>query len=173
MKIGTRSLLYGVHQFIWHPMFVFLSWWWLFGRPSFGEIVAIVIHDWGYWGKPNMGGAEGDTHPEWAALLFERWNKPYLAAQCRGHSRFWAKKLGIPLSKLCYADKLGNALMPIWLWGTAAKLTGEYEEYSTVEKHEVTEESVRKKGMAVWFREYRYLVCKIIGQDLGRFKRNA
>jgi hypothetical protein len=173
MKVGTRSLLYGVHQVIWHPIFVYFSWWWLFGRPSFGEAIAIVIHDWGYWGKPNMDGPEGDTHPEWAALFFEKRGRPDLADLCRGHSRFWAKKKGVALSKLCYADKLGNAAMPIWLWSAAAMATGEYEDYCTAEKHEVTEEDVRKKGVSVWFREYRYLVFKIIGQDLGRFKRNA
>lgn len=173
MKVGTKSLLYGVHQVVWHPFFVLMAWIWLFGRPSFGELVAIVIHDWGYWGKPNMDGPEGDTHPEWAASLFDRWGREDLGAQCRGHSRFWARKKGARLSKLCYADKMGNASMPVWWWAVAAMVTGEYNDYVEAEKHEVNAATIREMGVARWFREYRILVCKIIGEDLGTLKRSA
>lgn len=176
MKIGTRSLLYGVHQFLLHPLFTYLGWFWLFGRPTLGETIAIIIHDLGYIGKKNMDGPEGDTHPEWAALFFERHKRKDLANLCRGHSRFWAKKMNIPLSKLCYADKLGNACMPIWLWGLGATLTGEIKDYEEAEKHEIRGSLGRNEeriSISVWFRRYRYLVCQIIGEDLNKFGRSA
>lgn len=174
MKVGTKSLLFGVHQFLWHPMFVTLGWLWLFGRPSLGQFIAIVIHDWGYWGKSNMDDAEGNTHPEWAALFFERWGRKDLAAMCRGHSRFWAKEKNVPLSKLCYADKVGSAFMPWWWWGAAAKLTGEFWDYMKAEKHELEEKGWKeRKDTAVWFRQWRYFVCKIVGEDLSDFHRSV
>lgn len=27
MKIGTKSLLFGAHQFAIHPLFLFIAWW--------------------------------------------------------------------------------------------------------------------------------------------------
>jgi hypothetical protein len=60
MKVGQRSLLYGVHQFLWHPITVLIAWWVLFGRPTWRELVCIIIHDWGYWNCPNMDGPEGN-----------------------------------------------------------------------------------------------------------------
>ncbi len=64
MKIGTRSLLFGYHQFLIHPLFVALSWWRLYGFPWDVRLwVAFIVHDWGYWGKPNMDGQEGELHP--------------------------------------------------------------------------------------------------------------
>lgn len=175
MKMGTKSLLFGVHQFVLHPFFTIRAWIWLFGLPSFGELLTIVIHDWGYWGKAKMDDEDGDTHPEWAALLFEKRGKQYLADLCRGHSRFWAKKRGVSLSKLCYADKLGNAFMPVLLWALLAKLTGEIKDYEEAEKHEIRGSLGRneeKISVFVWFRRYRYLVCEVIS-DLNKFGRSA
>ena len=63
MKIGTKSLLFGIHQIFWHPYVVLRAWVYLYGRPSFKEMVCIFIHDWGYFGKPNLDGAEGSLHP--------------------------------------------------------------------------------------------------------------
>lgn len=70
MKQGTKSVLFGAHQFIIHPVFVAIAWIKLYGFPVDPRVwIAFVIHDWGYWGKPNMDGAEGKTHPEWAANI--------------------------------------------------------------------------------------------------------
>ena len=61
MNVGTRSLLFGVHQFAIHPWFVAAAWWRLYGFPFDPRLwVAFFVHDLGYWGKPNMDGAEGD-----------------------------------------------------------------------------------------------------------------
>ena len=67
MKIGTKSLLFGVHQFFWHPLTVYWAWKRLYGRPSLREFVCIFVHDWGYWRAGDMDGAIGGLHPELGA----------------------------------------------------------------------------------------------------------
>lgn len=82
MRIGTRSVLFGAHQFILHPIFVFIAWWMLYGFPRDPRLwVAFIVHDLGYLGKPNMDGPEGETHPELGARIM-RWlfDKPFNAA---------------------------------------------------------------------------------------------
>ncbi len=70
MSVGTRSVLFGVHNFLWHPFTVWLAWRSLYGKsPSWVENLAIFFHDWGYVGKPNMDGDEGQTHPVAGAHL--------------------------------------------------------------------------------------------------------
>lgn len=64
MRVGTKSVLFGAHQFAIHPWFVAAAWWKLFGFPWDPRLwVAFFVHDLGYIGKPNMDGAEGETHP--------------------------------------------------------------------------------------------------------------
>ena len=77
MKIGTRSLLFGAHQFLIHPWFVAEAWRRLFGFPFDPRLwVLFFVHDWGYCGKPNMDGPEGEQHPYLGAqimgALFDR-----------------------------------------------------------------------------------------------------
>ena len=60
MKMGTKSLLFGVHQFFIHPLMVLLAWIVLYRSfPGLKELVCIFIHDWGYWGKADLKGEEG------------------------------------------------------------------------------------------------------------------
>jgi len=64
VSIGTRSLLFGVHQFALHPIFLFIAWWRLYGFPFDPRLwVCFVVHDIGYFGKRNMDGEEGEQHP--------------------------------------------------------------------------------------------------------------
>lgn len=70
MKIGTRSLLFGAHQFLLHPWFVAAAWCRLFGFPWDPRLwVAFFVHDIGYWEMPNMDGAEGEQHPRVGATI--------------------------------------------------------------------------------------------------------
>ena len=65
MRIGTKSILFGAHCFFLHPWFVALGWWKLYGFPFDPRLwVAFAVHDFGYIGKPNMDGKEGETHVE-------------------------------------------------------------------------------------------------------------
>ena len=130
MRIGTRSVLFGVHQFAIHPSFVAWGWWKLYGFPWDARLwFAFVLHDLGYIGKPNLDGPEGEEHPEWAARLMGRLFGEEWAVLCRYHSRFLAKRDGQPFSRLCVADKLSIVLTPAWLYLPLAHLSGELEEY--------------------------------------------
>lgn len=94
MKLGTKSLLFGVHAFWLHPFFVALAWWKLFGfrRVDIGSErisitpggrgfplytglwdwrlwLAFFVHDLGYWGCAAMDDADGERHPEFGGTL--------------------------------------------------------------------------------------------------------
>lgn len=139
MQIGTRSLLFGAHQFALHPLFVALAWRTLYGRfPRDPRIwVAFLVHDWGYWSCGDMDGREGAAHPLRGANLMGRWfdrrvHVVWLGAWWRfaaGHSRTCAATLGIPTSPLMAADKLATVLMPRWLYCALCRLSGEWVEY--------------------------------------------
>lgn len=133
MKTGTKSVLFGVHQFILHPIFVARAWWIVHRqRPALHEWAAIITHDLGYWGAPNMDGAEGEEHPERIAAW---WRKHFgafgerVAVEVLGHSRFHAGKNNLPLSRLFQPDKLSTALYPKWLYLLLGNLSGEIHEY--------------------------------------------
>jgi hypothetical protein len=149
MKIGTKSVLFGAHQFLIHPWFVALAWWKLYGFPWDPRLwVAFFVHDLGYIGKPNMDGPEGEEHPYYGACimsrLFDNWwdpNQNWTPIENSDawigpwgqfvffHSRYMAKRYGVRPSRLCVADKLAIALTPAWLYLPLARATGELDEY--------------------------------------------
>lgn len=64
MNVGTKSLLFGVHCFFIHPYYVWKGYCKLHGFTLHPAILtACLVHDWGYWGCPNMDGPEGKLHP--------------------------------------------------------------------------------------------------------------
>lgn len=132
MKVGTKSLLFGVHQVIIHPITVYRAWKTLYGRPSWRETVCIIIHDWGYVGKPNMDGVEGESHPEFAAKLAYRLFGKRYGDMCLYHSRHYARHAGQEPSKLCWADKLSIVMEPRWFYMFRARLSGEIKEYRKI-----------------------------------------
>jgi hypothetical protein len=74
LPVGSRSLLFGVHQFIWHPITVAVAWRKLYGKwPTFLESICILVHDWGYWGCSDMDGERGKRHPELGSRLAATW----------------------------------------------------------------------------------------------------
>ena len=139
MNVGTKSLLFGIHQFIWHPVTVVLAWQAIYKRwPAWWELVAIVLHDVGYWGCSDMDGPSGRPHPlKGAALtrkvvLFLSGNYGLARdahALALGHSRFYAAEAGIPLSKLFIADKMSVLFEPSWFYLLRAQLSRELPEY--------------------------------------------
>lgn len=130
MRTGTKSLLFGVHQFAWHPLTVALAWRGLNGRwPNWREGLCILWHDWGYWGKRYMDDPDGETHPVLGAriagaLLGGEW-----ADFCLYHSRHYAKAAGEEPSELCWADKGSMSYDPEWFYLLRARLSGELAEY--------------------------------------------
>lgn len=169
MKIGTKSLLFGCHQFILHPLFVLWGWIKLYGLPNWKELVCVVIHDWGYWGLADMDGKEGEEHPKWAAA--KAWGcldsddvcDSRYANICLYHSRFLAKKLGKKPSKLCWADKKGTALMPAWLWVSLGSLSGEINEYLSCKKYEIY--GLSKANPYQFFKDYKVLIGKLLKEQ--------
>jgi hypothetical protein len=72
MKTGTKSVLFGVHAFWFHPITVALAWRRLYGRwPQWWQAIVILLHDVGYWGCDDMDGECGRLHPERGA----RWSE--------------------------------------------------------------------------------------------------
>lgn len=130
MKLGTKSVLFGAHQFAIHPWFVAAAWWKLYGFPWDPRLwCAFFLHDIGYLGKPNMDGSEGEKHPETGArimgwLFGSEWHD-----FCLYHSRFLAKQHDKPFSRLCVADKLSIYYTPAWLFLPMVRWTGEIHEY--------------------------------------------
>jgi hypothetical protein len=159
MTIGTKSVLFGAHQFLIHPWFVAAGWWKLYGFPFDPRLwVAFFVHDLGYIGKPNMDGAEGEEHvfggarimgtlfdfrdrwcASWFALTVGRLLASIFGTRAPGdltwycfsfyHSRFMSKRYGVNVSPLCYADKMAIVLTPAWLYLPLTRRTGELEEY--------------------------------------------
>jgi hypothetical protein len=130
MNLGTKTLLFGVHQIAIHPFLVVVAWVKIYNSfPSWRELICIFIHDWGYWGKPSLKCADGDKHPELggkiAGWLFdEKWRDFVL-----GHSSFYVKRNGISKSKLFYPDKYWHCLIPLWFYKILAVPTGEFKHY--------------------------------------------
>jgi hypothetical protein len=129
MKIGTRSLLFGVHQFALHPFFVAMAWIKLYGFPWHPLIwLSFFIHDVGYWGSEEMDGPSGDLHPYYGACIMGLFGRKwFFFALC--HSRFLAKQLNLEPSKLCMADKYAFCMYPRWLYLLLARASGEVWEY--------------------------------------------
>lgn len=166
MTTGTKSLLFGVHQFIWHPFTVALAWWKLYSRPTFRELLCIIIHDWGYWGSPNMDDERGENHPRRGAVLAMR--------LCGGdlryfnlvlyHSRHLARRHGAEPSRLCWADKLSIIYEPAWFYLLRARLSGELREYRAVAAAAGTVPAVRSNRL--WF-----LQIQVWSETLAREQR--
>jgi hypothetical protein len=142
VTIGTKSLLYGAHCFLLHPIFVLSAWIRLYGWPRKPPVVvAVLLHDLGYWGRSNMDGEDGKRHPEFGARLMEKLfdtvGKPWSGLRwylfTGAHSRSWAAEKGCNPSPLCYADKLAFCLTPWWLYIPMATATGEIYEYMSDE----------------------------------------
>lgn len=130
MRLGTKSILYGAHQFIVHPIMLLVAWWRLYGVPWDPRLwVAFVVHDIGYLGKPNMDGPEGESHPILGAKIMGFLFGPVWELFTISHSRFYAKRAGIEVSQLCVADKLATVITPGWLYLRLVRATGEIREY--------------------------------------------
>lgn len=154
IPVGTRSILVGAHAFWIHWLYVAIAWTKIYGFPTDARLwLAFLIHDWGYWGKPNMDGHEGEKHVEWAAHLMHRFdgekieylewnfnNDKYTTQAfrvscwewhnlCLYHSRHYAKKHRAQPSRLCFADKLAFSYQIKWLYLLGVRLSGELDEY--------------------------------------------
>lgn len=129
MRVGTKSLLIGVHQILWHPITVYLAWCKLYGRPTVRETFCILVHDWGYWGSADMDGQSGIHHPMFGSEIAGRFFGDDYRELVLLHSRHLARKLGVTPSKLCWADKASIIFEPEWFYLWRARASGELAEY--------------------------------------------
>jgi len=151
MKLGTKSILFGTHQFLWHPLTVGLAWHKLFGVwPKWREWACIFVHDLGYWGKPNIDGKEGKTHPELGAYIAHRLlGHPY-DQLVLFHSRDYSRAHRTEPSPLCWADKYSVMFDPKWFYLLRSRLSGEVHEY-----RDNAPEYQRKERDIFWLNWYR------------------
>lgn len=139
MKTGTKSVLFGVHQFIWHPITVYLAWVCLYKKlPTFWQTVAIVLHDVGYIGKAHMDDEDGELHPIVGARIIYYLRRFFFCSHKKArktallvalHSRFLSARFKQEPSALCWADKLCMRFDPQWFYLFRARLSGELKEY--------------------------------------------
>jgi hypothetical protein len=130
MRVGTKSILFGVHNFVLHPICVGLAWRKLYGFPWDPRLwCAFVVHDLGYLAKASMEGPESETHVELGARIMATVFGTGWGEFCRRHSRYYARTRGLRISRLCVADKLAFAMTPPWLYLPLARASGELAEY--------------------------------------------
>ncbi len=167
MKIGTKSLLFGVHQFVWHPVTVVIAWRSLYKRwPTWRELVCIIVHDWGYIGSPNIDGAEGKNHPCAGARIAGMLFGPKYRDLVLYHSRSYAAAAGQEPSALCWADKLSIRYDPCWLYLLRANLSGELMEFRENARHIVPLTTSNN----MWFSWMRSHYITLIVQNSGHFE---
>jgi len=144
MTVGTKSVLFGAHCFLIHGFFVARGWSALWGFPWDPRLwAAFFLHDLGYLGSPNVEGRQGEEHVHLGARIMGLFFGEGWADFTRRHSRCWAKRHGVSVSQLCYADKLAFAMMPSWLYLPMARASGELAEYMEKSQH-------RQAGAAVF-----------------------
>jgi hypothetical protein len=130
MRVGTKSILFGVHSMFLHPLFVAAAWWRLYGFPYDPRLwFAFALHDAGYLGRSSMEGPGGETHVELGAKIMGAIFGAKWKEFCLCHSRYYARARGLRISKLCVADKLAFVLTPPWLYLPLARASGELWEY--------------------------------------------
>ena len=140
MSIGTKSLLFGAHCWFLHPFFLAKAWRALYGPPrGFRLWTSFFVHDLGYLGKRNLDGPEGEEHVQLGARIMRGIGGCQWEEFTACHSRFWAKKHGLPFSRLCVADKLAFVLTPIWLYLPMVRWTGELREYMSTNRNQLAD----------------------------------
>jgi hypothetical protein len=88
-----------------------------------------LLHDIGYFHRDEMYGPNGGEHVILGARIMGWLFGPDWADECYCHSRYWSRRMGLPISRLCLADKLAFAITPSWLYIPMARWTGELAEY--------------------------------------------
>jgi len=147
MKMGTKSVLFGVHAFWFHPLVVALAWKHIYRRwPTISECIVIFCHDLGYWGKSAMDSPDGKTHPVagahiashlvyfWCRLKFQSratamengYRAFWLALY---HSKYYADVNTEQVSELYLPDKACVLFEPNWFYLLRARASGEITEY--------------------------------------------
>ncbi len=115
MKQGTVSVLWGCHSII-HSILVIRSWKILYGKLEWWELVCILLHDIGHWGKDYLSDYEAKKeHWRLGGYIASKLFMTKGFVMCAGHCEYSF----IPRSKLYKADKYSWYIAPTWwLWWT-------------------------------------------------------
>lgn len=115
MTEGTKSMLFGCHQIIIHPLIVLVAWYRLYRRwPKPWQLVCILIHDIGHWGKDYLTYFEHKRdHWRAGAELARRLFGDEAYWFCRWHSKTSNGNSWQP-NDLFYADKYSWLCAPRW-----------------------------------------------------------
>ena len=165
MTLGTRSLLFGCHQFLIHPVCVAVAWGKLYGWTWDWRLwLCFLVHDWGYWGCETMDGKDGKMHPVVGGrivgkILGQEWGR-----FVRWHSRSMVEMDGFGshpgnVTWLACADKLAQDCYPKWLYMILGRMTGELEEYRKDFGFDSVEEwyPMSREKMASWAWRWRWM----------------
>lgn len=115
MTEGTKSLLFGCHQFLMHPLCVLWAWHKLYGRwPKLGQIICIFLHDVGHLGKNYL------TDPELKKIHWRMGAE--IARKLLGEDAYWFTRWHSKSSngdtwqptELFWADKYSRLVAPLW-----------------------------------------------------------
>ena len=150
MTLGTKTVLFGFHQFLIHPIIVTIAWIRLYkSLPTFKEFICICLHDIGYIGKNDIKGEEGDRHPELGARIANRLLGPKYRDFILGHSTYYIYRHRVKRSKLLSADKFIFVNMSLTFFKIMTTLSGEFTYYRNQRNsRQVCDESESDK---VWF----------------------
>lgn len=159
MTVGTKSLLFGVHAFWFHPVVVGLAWRRVNGKwPTWLEWVCIATHDIGYFGCKSMDGLDdGKRHPEGGARVARKivnWfgGDGETAYQLTlYHSSHYARLNNAEPSALCLPDKASILFEPRWFYLLRARLSGEVHEY--ISNSPFAKLNVHPIVWYLWYRE--------------------
>ena len=161
MKLGTKTLLFGGHQFLIHPILVTVAWVKLYRSfPNWKELLCIFIHDWGYWGMIDLKDASGDMHPRYAAKLAGKWLGKEWEDFILGHSSFYIAREGIEKSKLLAPDKYWHCLIPLWFYKLLTVPSGEFKHYRELDH--ARQVADRTASDEVWWENIQDLCVKKI-----------
>lgn len=111
MSQGTISVLFGCHSVV-HSTLVAIAWAKLYGKfPTFQELVCILLHDIGHWGKDYLNNYEQKKHhaelgAKVAYYLFGKGGYELVA----GHNLY----SGVEKSLLHDPDKYSWVIAPTW-----------------------------------------------------------
>lgn len=159
MTVGTKSVLFGVHAIWFHPFSVGFAWRKLYGSwPNWAEWVCILAHDIGYFGKKDMDGPIGRTHPVIGARLaasivgfFKPQLREWAYVSTISHSREYARLFNYTPSRLCWADKYCCFYDPTWFYLLRGHLSGEIYEFRANAKGHIPDDYTYKQ----WYLWYR------------------
>lgn len=133
MRTAQRSYLIGMHNPLVHSIAVLMAWIKIYRQlPILKEGLCIVFHNIGYLSQTSIDGMD-NHHPEFGARMCGLMGRDFFNL-CIAHSRDYAMRFNLPLSKLGCADKGSVLMYPDWLFKRLIMLGGEAQEYHKTTK---------------------------------------